>query len=101
MRTYKIVMANKEEIKIDPEEVMKVVKAISAGAPAILKQGIFNPSRYSHIVEDLSRGKKEMKVNELGHYTGEYTYKYEELPDIFAEITDLAKLKTVASPQLN
>ena len=94
MKTYKIVMMNKHEIKIDPEEVSKVIKAISTSSPAILKQGIFNPSSYSHIIEDTERGTKEKVVNELGHYTGEYKMHYEELPDIFEGIKELAELKT-------
>ncbi len=94
MKAYKIVMMNKNEIKIDAEEIPKVLKAISTSSPAILKQGIFNPSSYSHIIEDTDRGFKEKIVDEFGHYMGGYIMHYEELPDIFADIKELAELKS-------
>lgn len=93
MKTYKIVMMNKHEIKIDEEEVYKVIRGIMTSSPVILKQAIFNPSSYSHIVEDTSRGTLIKVTNELGHYTGATTMKYERLPDIFAEIKELSELK--------
>lgn len=92
-KAFKIVMMNKQEIQIDADEVSKVIKAISTNSPAILKQAIFNPSSYSHIVEDKSRGIAKKEVNELGHYTGKVEMHYVSLPDIFSEIQELAKLK--------
>lgn len=99
MKAYKIVMMNKQEIQIDAEEVSKVVKAISTASPAILKQGIFNPSSYSHIIEDNSRISYEKVVDELGHYNGTKTH-YEELPDIFEGIKELAELKSAEIKRL-
>lgn len=94
MNTYKIVMMNKHEIQIDEEEVSKVLKGIMNSSPVILKQGIFNPSTYSHIVEDRSRLFTEQKTNENGHYVGAAT-KCTELKDIFADIKEIAELKTL------
>ena len=101
MKAYKIVMMNKHEIKIDREEIPKVIKAISSGSPAILKQAIFNPSSYSHIIEDTERGAKEKVVDELGHYTREYKMHYESLPDIFEGIKELAELKSAEIKKLS
>lgn len=99
MKTYKIVMMNKQEIQIDAEEVLKVVKAISTSSPAILKQAIFNPSSYSHIIEDNSRCWTEKTTDEFGHYNGTKTH-YEELPDIFEGIKELAELKSAEIKKL-
>ena len=93
-KVYKIVMMNKDEIKIDAEEIPKIIKAISSASPAILKQGIFNPSSYSHIIEDNRRKIVEKLTNESGQYTGEIKMHYEELPDIFADIKKITLLKT-------
>lgn len=102
MRAYKIVMMNKHEIKIDEDEVQKVIQAIGSNSPAILKQAIFNPSSYSHIVEDTDR-EKTQDVDELGRYTGKYIFK--KLPDIFNKITLIADRHSVNDkgtyPQLN
>ena len=94
MKSYKIVMMNRHEIRIDAEELPKVIKAISAGSPAILKQAIFNPSSYSHIVEDNSRLVKEQLTDELGHYIEKYKMHYEEIPDIFEGIKEITELKS-------
>ena len=94
-------MMNKHEIKIDAEEISKVIKAISSTSPAILKQGIFNPSSYSHIIEDNDRGALERLTDEFGAYTGETKMHYEHLPDIFAGIKEVALLKTAEVKRLS
>ena len=86
-KVYKIVMMSKHEIKIDQEEFLKVLKAIRNNQPAILKQGIFNPNSYSHIIEDIQR-EKEREADNEGHYTGKWIYT--PLPNIFDGI-DLFK----------
>lgn len=97
-RAYKIVMMGKQEIQIDVLEIPKVMQAIATGSPAILKQGIFNPSSYSCIIEDDKREMVQEK-DEIGHYIqGRYVPK--ELPDIFAGVEELVQLKTVTK-QLN
>lgn len=90
MKTFKIVMMSKNEIKIDPEEIPKVLEAIKTSSPAILKQGIFNPSRYDCILED--KRELDREVDENNHYTGRMISK--PLPDIFEGIESLARLKT-------
>ena len=86
-------MMNKHEIKIESEELSKVLKAIANNSPAILKQGIFNPNSYSHIIEDTQRESLEKETNEEGHYTGRIIRHYEKLPDIFAKVEALVNLK--------
>ena len=79
-KAYKIVMMSKHEIKIEQEELPKVLEAIRNNQPAILKQGIFNPKSYSHIIEDNQR-EKERETDNEGHYTGKLLYT--PLLDIF------------------
>jgi len=92
-RAYKIVMMSKHEIKIDADELPKVLKAIANNSPVILKQGILNPNSYSHIIEDTKREYTEKETNESGHYTGGIIIHSEKLADIFAGVEALAKLK--------
>lgn len=63
-----------KELKIDPEELPKVLKAIISGNPAICKQGIFNPSSYVSILEDKDR-EVDREVDEFHHYTGKVKLK--------------------------
>lgn len=91
---YKIIMMSKHEIPIEAEEVKKVLRGIAEGSPVVLKQGIFNPSAYSCIIEDNTRMSKIRETNEIGQYTGNYITHYEELPNIFAGIQELSALKT-------
>lgn len=49
---YKIVLSNKAEIHIAPEELEGVLKGIATGSVVRVKQGIFNPSFFVAIVED-------------------------------------------------
>lgn len=95
--TYKIIMMGGTEIKLDADEIPKVLKAISSGNPAICKQGIFNPSSYSCIVHD----KREMTraTDENGHYTGESIPM--PLKDIFDGIEVLRQLKMADAKQLS
>lgn len=74
------------EIKLDAEEIPKVLKAISSGNPCICKQGIFNPSSYSCIVRDTDRAIEHEK-DEFGHYTG--NTRSVPLNDIFKSIKEL------------
>lgn len=94
---FKIVMMSKEEIKINPDEIPKVLTAITSGNPCILNQGIFNPSVFSHLVKDVDR---EMikETDNFGHYTGKNVPK--ELENIFADIKVLVQLKSVEVKRL-
>jgi len=96
MKAFKIVMMSKHEIKIDQEELPKVLQAIRNNQPAILKQGIFNPNSYSHITEDVKR-EREKEVDNEGHYTGKL--QYTPLPNIFEGIDLL--LKEISKKETN
>ena len=96
MKVFKIVMMSKHEIKIEQEELPKVLKAIRNNQPAILKQGIFNPNSYSHIIEDKQR-EREKEVDNEGHYTGKL--QYTPLPNIFEGIDFL--LKEISKKEIN
>ncbi len=92
MRALKIVtMAKGVEIKIEPDELIKVLNARKTGSDVLLKQGLFNPSSYVGVVEDKDR-EKFREVDEFGGYTGKM--HYEELPDIFEGIETLSQLKS-------
>lgn len=55
MTTYTIKLSDKSEIPIDPEEVSKVIAALSTGSIGVMKRGIFNPSFFVCLVEDERR----------------------------------------------
>ena len=54
-KPYKIVMSRGDDIQIDTDEVMNVLKAVASGQPAIVRAGIFNPSFYVSIIKDQKR----------------------------------------------
>ena len=43
------------DLKIDEDELAKVVQGIKSGQPVLVRQGLFNPSYYVAIVEDVDR----------------------------------------------
>lgn len=98
MKVLKIVMMNKNEIKIDFEELLKIMEAIESGNSCRVKQGIFNPKVYSEITKDDKR-ELEKEVDTQGHYTGKYTAQ--PLEDIFEGIEALTKLKAEEIKRLN
>lgn len=52
---YLIQLSNKQSIQIDQDELSIVLKGIQKGYPVKVKQGIFNPSFFICIVEDIKR----------------------------------------------
>lgn len=95
---YKIVMMNKNTIKIEAEEIPKVLQAIQTRIACMVKQGIFNPATYSEVVEDKDR--ETIRATDVsGHYTGETNLK--PLEDIFEGIEAVRLLKTQDAKQLN
>ena len=52
---YKIIMSRGDDIQINTDELVNVLKAISSGQPAIFKTGMFNPSFFVSLVEDKER----------------------------------------------
>ncbi len=56
-KAYKIIMSKGDPIKIEVDELDKVIQGIKTGQPVIIRQGIFNPSFYVSIIEDSARVK--------------------------------------------
>ncbi len=48
-------MSRGDDIQIDTDELQDVLKAISTKSPAIIRNGIFNPSFYVSIIKDTKR----------------------------------------------
>lgn len=53
--TYIVKLSDKSEVKIDADEVDKVVAGIQSGMPVRVKQGIFNPSFFVCLIRDDER----------------------------------------------
>lgn len=99
MKAFKIITTAKGyEIKIDPEEVVKVFNARRSGNDVLLKQGMFNPSHYVLLVEDKDR-EMVKETDDNGHYTGKVMPK--PLEDIFAGIEYISQLKSADVKRLN
>ena len=93
-------------IKVDPDEVEKVYRAVSEGQPVRLRQGIINPSFFVCLTVDEARMEKE-KDNErrfkdraeyLSTGGGEYQ-GMEPLKDIFKNV-EIRRVGTKASVAL-
>lgn len=54
-KAYVVEMSNGSKIKIDQEEVEKVLKGIESGSVIVVKQGIINPSFFINIIQDEDR----------------------------------------------
>ena len=64
MSNLKIILNNKEEIRIEEDELEKVLFAIKRKEIVMVKQGIFNTAYFVAIIEDTQRnlsGIKELK----------------------------------------
>lgn len=55
VKAYKVVLSTRHEIKIDEDEVAKVVEGIKSGHIVRVRQGIFNPSYFVCIERDGER----------------------------------------------
>lgn len=64
IKAYLIELSNKRTIQVDSDELPKVIEAIKTGSPAIVRQGIFNPSFFVSIVQDEQRVKVITERNE-------------------------------------
>lgn len=56
-KAYLVVMSNKDPIKIDEEELYKVVEASAGGGLVVVKQGVINPS----FIVDIQLDKERMR----------------------------------------
>jgi hypothetical protein len=94
-RGYYIVLSTKDTIKIDSDEIRRVIEGIKTGSIVKIRQGIINPSFFVSIVDDHKRNNEfasEVK-NILNHNRFQLEYgsgehikmlpEYRPLKDIF------------------
>lgn len=55
MSAYIVKLSDKSEVKIDADEVQNVVSGIQSGQPVKVRRGIFNPSFFVCLIEDVDR----------------------------------------------
>ena len=55
LQAFRVELSRGEPIPIDADELPVVIEAIQRGEPAIVRQGIFNPSFYVSVVRDEKR----------------------------------------------
>lgn len=68
MKAYVVRQSNNLDVKIDQEELDRVVSGIASGQPIVCKQGIVNPSFFIGIILDKDR--VEDLHRELGYQDG-------------------------------
>lgn len=76
-RPYIVQLSNKTEVKIDSEELDRVVDGISTSSPIRLKQGIVNPSFIIAIVPDVERWRERIGTIVGAHGSDEYNAEYQ------------------------
>lgn len=55
-RAYLVRMSIKNgDIQVDEDEIIKVINSLKSGQPALVRRGLFNPSFFVTIVEDVDR----------------------------------------------
>ena len=90
---YLIKLSNKTDIQIDEDEVEIVLQGITTGKAVKVRQGIFNPSFYIAIIEDLERvGKYQEALNSWERTVNrieENKPRLGELKDIFNDYKKL------------
>jgi len=94
-KAYLVVMSNKDPIKIDEEELQKVVEGSAGGAGLIVcKKGVINPSYIVDIQLDKERMREWNDRCQYGHGQGEeYNRKgIEPLTRIYSEGSPIAVL---------
>lgn len=84
------------DVRIDEEEIDKVLQGIRSGNPIKVKQGIINPSFFAGITVDVDRIKKyedelsdtlrnNEQVEKLGIGFKKYPSEFKKLEDIFSD----------------
>ena len=102
-KAYIVKTSVRADIKIDADEVPKILEGIRRGVPIVLRQGILNPSFFAAIVEDTERLENYHHDLSLARHEVENgTRKAPELKmlkDIFEGIKSLAEAKMALKPQ--
>jgi len=87
-------MSSKESIKIDEEELQKILEASAGGGLCVVKQGVINPSFIVDIQIDKERMREWTTQCQYGHGQGE-EYDRKGIPPlnrIYSEGTPIAQL---------
>lgn len=93
-KAYLVVMSSKESIKIDEEELQKVLEASAGGGLCVVKQGVINPSFIVDIQLDRERMREWADRCKYGNGQGdEYNRKgLEPLSHIYSQGAPIAQL---------
>lgn len=90
LKAYKVELSNGSKIPIDADELPNVIQAIQSGRPAIVRQGIFNPSYYVAIVEDVKRITEVQEANYRDRFSIEngdtQPHSLKPIANIFEEV---------------
>lgn len=85
------------DIKIDEDELSRVIEAIKTGQPAIVRQGLFNPSFYVAITEDVDRVKSYIEeINRIKN-ENEQNAKYNFNGGVQKELPQFTQLRDIFS----
>lgn len=81
-KAYLVQVSRGEPVKIDDEELPKVIAALESGRVCILKQGIINPSYVTSVIPDKDR--IEAYLHDLNHYGDKYAREHgmKALPEL-------------------
>ena len=91
---YLVNLSRGEPVRIDQEELTKVLAALQAGAPVVVKQGIINPSYVVSVTPDMRRIDEYV---EMAHkYKDEHTRTFGMKP--LAELIDRAEVLASLQP---
>lgn len=75
-KAFEVILSNKVNLKIDEDEVQKVLEGILSGSSVIVRQGLFNPSFFIAIREDRERIKEYLQLAEDIHQKNLQAEKY-------------------------
>jgi hypothetical protein len=70
-KAYLVQLSKGDPVKIDEDELPKVLQAIQSGNPAIVRQGIVNPSYITSVVPDKDRIEQWLRECRYGHGQGD------------------------------
>jgi len=84
-QAYQVNMSVGDPVKIDQEELPKVIQGIANGQPILVKRGLINPSYYVTITRDKDRMTEWTEETNYADGSGKKAYEkgIMPLPDIF------------------
>ena len=93
-KAFIITMSRGEKLKIDDDEMPKIVEAMQKGTPCRIRQGLFNPSFYISVAEDTGRMKdfrrEVQQVKQHNDHDRNYNDgKHQKSKPEFKKLTDI------------